>query len=207
MNSQPQQKATQPDKKKYTVLWVMIVLFGLPYLAAYYFYLNRDQIELKTSNYGTIISPVRPLQNIQLTRLDGSTINSADMKGKWILLSIGSSQCDSACQDNLYKIRQLKKAVGPAYKRIQKAFFLTDDKHIEQFKGLLEEYPGMDVIVPSHNNYEDFLSSFSVSGEPIENGIYIIDPLGNYMMAYPSGADARKILKDIERLLKVSKIG
>jgi hypothetical protein len=44
----------------------------------------------------------------------------------------------------------------------------------------------------------------SASGEP---GIYIVDPHGNLMMGYaPTGA-ARGILRDLERLLRLSTIG
>jgi hypothetical protein len=44
----------------------------------------------------------------------------------------------------------------------------------------------------------------SATGEP---GIYIVDPHGNLMMSYaPTGA-ARGILRDLERLLRLSHIG
>jgi hypothetical protein len=33
----------------------------------------------------------------------------------------------------------------------------------------------------------------------------VVDPLGNLMMRYPHGADPRKMLKDVARLLRHSK--
>ena len=37
--------------------------------------------------------------------------------------------------------------------------------------------------------------------------IYLVDPLGNVMMRWPAKPDMRRMLKDLERLLKASQIG
>jgi hypothetical protein len=37
--------------------------------------------------------------------------------------------------------------------------------------------------------------------------IYLMDPLGNLVLRYPRGADPSRMKKDLERLLKVSRIG
>ncbi len=37
--------------------------------------------------------------------------------------------------------------------------------------------------------------------------IYLADPLGNVMMRFPAKAEPRRMLKDLERLLKASQIG
>ncbi|VAW66798.1 hypothetical protein MNBD_GAMMA09-2833 [hydrothermal vent metagenome] len=201
--------AAETKKKSNTVLWVMMVLFVLPYVAAFYFYFNRDQLDLGllTSNYGTIVTPVRQLPEYDFKNIDSAAFKLSSLKGRWILLSIGSSSCQQDCADNLYKIRQIKKAVGQEYKRISKLFFLMDQKNIASFKTRLKDYPDMDVIIPSGEGYEAYLSNFSYKDMNIEDSIFVIDPLGNFMMVYPKGADASKILKDIERLLEVSKIG
>jgi hypothetical protein len=36
--------------------------------------------------------------------------------------------------------------------------------------------------------------------------IYLVDPLGNLMMRYPRDADPRRMVKDLARLLKHSKV-
>jgi hypothetical protein len=38
-------------------------------------------------------------------------------------------------------------------------------------------------------------------------GIYIVDPHGNLLMSYPATGSARGLLKDLERLLRLSSIG
>jgi cytochrome oxidase Cu insertion factor (SCO1/SenC/PrrC family) len=193
-------------------LWIMIFLFALPNVLAIYFYLNRDEINLgETTNYGKLVSPVRQYQDMTFTKLDGSEFKLSSTQGKWVLLSIGSSSCLQNCQENLYKIRQIRKAAPEGYMRVTRVFFLTDQNDIGSFNELLQSYQGMEVVTPPDNlsdkDYQNFLANFSLAGEKVEDGIYIIDPLGNYMMAYPPGADAKGILKDVERLLKISQIG
>ncbi len=202
------QDNTENNKKRSNrTLWIMVLLFGLPYLAAFYFYFNRDVIELPTSNYGTIVNPARPILDVRLKKLDGSSMQTAALKGKWVLMTIASSRCQADCVDNLYKIRQIKKAVGQDFKRIRKVLILQDKVQLAHIEKLLVTYPGMDVFIPGSGNHQKFIDSFAYKDKPLQDSVFIIDPLGNYMMIYEKGADARKMLKDIERLLKVSKIG
>jgi hypothetical protein len=53
---------------------------------------------------------------------------------------------------------------------------------------------------------ESLLAAFppAVDGAP---GIYIVDPHANLMMSYPAAGSARGLLKDLERLLRLSNIG
>ena len=37
--------------------------------------------------------------------------------------------------------------------------------------------------------------------------IYLVDPNGNVMMRFPAASEPRRMLKDLERLLKASQIG
>jgi hypothetical protein len=37
--------------------------------------------------------------------------------------------------------------------------------------------------------------------------IYVVDPLGNLMLRFPRDPDARRMIKDLSRLLKASQVG
>ena len=41
-------------------------------------------------------------------------------------------------------------------------------------------------------------------GQTIEDHLYVVDPLGNWMMRFPAMLDAKKARKDLEHLLKAS---
>ena len=54
-----------------------------------------------------------------------------------------------------------------------------------------------------------WLASFSFADAAArqELGIYLVDPQGYLMMRYPPNVEERGLIADIERLLKISKIG
>ena len=49
--------------------------------------------------------------------------------------------------------------------------------------------------------------SIARPGTTAEEHIYLIDPLGNLMMRFPSNPDPKLMIKDLTRLLKASQIG
>ena len=52
-------------------LWILIAVFAVPYVAAMILYFGDFAfLKGKTSNYGELVSPVRPLGDIFLERLD-----------------------------------------------------------------------------------------------------------------------------------------
>ena len=52
-----------------------------------------------------------------------------------------------------------------------------------------------------------WLAPFSFPDAHPEPGIYLVDPQGYLMMRYPRDAERGGMLNDLERLLKISKIG
>ena len=205
--------ADNQQKRSRATLLAMAFLFALPYAAATYFYMNRDEFEFEQNNFGTIISPLKQVADLKLKNLENMDFRFSSLKGKWVIVSIGSSHCKETCQKNIYHMRQIKKAVGKDRKKIERVFLLSDMSDIDAFKNKITEYHGMHVIQNTGNEYYKLLSSFSFTqkdtheAQSINDGIFFIDPLGNYMMGYPSNADATKILDDLQRLLKVSRAG
>jgi hypothetical protein len=41
-------------------------------------------------------------------------------------------------------------------------------------------------------------------GQQLEDHLYVVDPLGNWMMRFPAQLDAKQARKDLERLLRAS---
>lgn len=209
-----------PAKRNYKVLWIMIFLFALPYVAAMYVYLNRDELEIgKQSNYGNLISPAKKLPAVSMTTINGdaASFDDAEIKGKWLMLTISSASCETACMDNMYKMRQLRKAAAENSLRLQRIFLLSDNQNMETLQNRLQEYGCMKTQIHDTEclkimrydaaTSDTLFAFFKMEGQAVNDGIYIIDPLGQYMMYYPPDADPRKMLKDIERLLKTSQIG
>jgi hypothetical protein len=74
--------------------------------------------------------------------------------------------------------------------------------------GLAEQSGDADLLVLAASGPAGaaLLAAFppAVDGAP---GIYIVDPHANLMMSYPASGSARGLLKDLERLLRLSNIG
>ena len=117
------------------------------------------------------------------------------------MLAVDSGDCDGACREKLFKIRQIRLMQGKDMDRIERVWLVSDGvppdpelSRLHQGARLLDAR-GKDLrqILPAQDRPRDF--------------IYVIDPLGNLMMRYPRDADPNGMKKDFVRLLKVSRVG
>jgi cytochrome oxidase Cu insertion factor (SCO1/SenC/PrrC family) len=195
-------------KSKYAPLWILIAVTFLPVLVAWLYYLFYDQLpHIGTSNNGQLVSPVRPVASFDLVSLDGQSYRAGALQGKWTLLTVGSSACAEQCQKNMYIMRQVRLATDRDRSRIQRLFILDDRRQLDQFLARLAGYEGMAVATGDRRALDDFYAILDTGDGLVMDRIFIIDPLGNYMMEYPVGMDPELILEDLKRLLEVSKIG
>ncbi len=190
-------------------LIALALLFIAPMLAAWWFYSNSgDWQPGHTTNHGTLVIPPRPLHLTQpLFATDGSPFPAEYLRGKWTLIYISGSSCAAPCTDNLYKMRQVRLAQGENMGRVQRLFLFTGSDN--PLPAALDDYPKIDVAILPRQASKIFLSQFTVvNTEPGKaERIYVVDPLGNLMMYYYPDAEPSGILKDLQRLLKVSSIG
>lgn len=204
-NNQIPLKPGNKNGKK--VILLLAVLFSLPYLFAFAYFQYKDAFpQSQTTNHGDLISPVRAITQIPLIGRKGEDIN-AFLKKKWVLLTVAKSSCDEVCQANLYHIRQIHRGMSGDGVRVEKLLVLSDSEDLSGMEGKLKDYPNIRVATGSAESVQAFIQLLKDPNEVVENGIYMIDPLGNYMMSYPAKFDANLIIKDLERLLKVSQVG
>lgn len=164
----------------------------------------------RTTNYGNLLQPARPLVDVELQMLDAPRAHFNDFKGKWSLVYFGPAECLRPCTDNLYKMRQVTAAQGKEAHRVQQLMVVTDTKALDWLRYTLKEYPTTRVAIGPANAVRQLAEQFALpAGSPLENAhrLYIVDPHGNLVMSYPSDADPRGIKKDLTRLLKGSRIG
>jgi cytochrome oxidase Cu insertion factor (SCO1/SenC/PrrC family) len=162
-----------------------------------------------TTNRGMLVHPARPLTLPADMRVADVPANDY-LQGMWTLLYIGDTDCDEACNNNLYKMRQINIAQNENMKRVQRLYLARGEELSGALDELLgKEYPKMAVVLLSASQAEQVAPDFLIDGVPMEGAerVYIIDPLGNLMMYYPADADPGGMLKDLKKLLKYSKIG
>jgi cytochrome oxidase Cu insertion factor (SCO1/SenC/PrrC family) len=178
---------------------ILALVCAAPVVASYVsYYLLKPQGRV---NYGTLLEPVRPLPPATLRHLDGRPFPFADLKGKWVLLTIDHGACDEPCVTKLYKMRQVRATQGKDADRIERAWLIDDEAPLET--QVIRAYDGMHMMRAAGS---PFLAAFPALGDPRDH-IYLIDPLGNLVLRYPKNADPEKMKKDLERLLRYSGIG
>jgi cytochrome oxidase Cu insertion factor (SCO1/SenC/PrrC family) len=193
-----QQTDPQPRASRWPLFWVAVAAFA-PFVLAYLtFYLWAPEARM---NYGELIEPARPLPDAPLTLADGQPFRFGALRGKWVLMLTAPGTCDESCQRALYHMRQVRRAQGKNMDRIERVWLITDDAALDP--ALVRALEGMRFVR---------VAGSTVLREPALAGdrpghIYLVDPLGNLMLRFPHDADPSRILRDVSRLLRVSRIG
>jgi hypothetical protein len=178
-------------KKRLTLVAVMSV-FIIPLMLAGTLYANLDWRPTGTTNSGQIIA--KPLSEAV-----GSVVTAS---GKWTLLMPLPERCDLNCQADLFKLRQVREALGKYIERIDYAVLEPGSGKSTLSSELLAEHGQMAIY--SSQSLSDEINS---SGFADRGDVLLIDPLGNVVMRYKEGFVARGLYKDLKRVLKLSSIG
>jgi len=185
-------------KRSNATLWLIIALAAAPVAASYLIYYFWPPT--RTVNYGELIEP-RPLPDPQLALADGTAFRLSRLRGRWVLVSIDSGRCDERCDRKLLYMRQLRLTQGKEMERVERAWLVSDDAVPRP--DAVAPYPGTWVVRAAGTGLlEQFPARGAASGH-----IYVIDPLGNLMMRFPRDPEPGRMIKDLSRLLKASRIG
>ena len=192
-------------------LVVLGLLFMAPTFVAWVMHNSGEQgwRPEGTTNQGNLVHPARPLTLPADMRHGDIPLNDF-LQGKWTLLYIGDADCDAVCQENLYKLRQIRIAQNENMRRVQTLFLVAADSLPAELNAFIgEQHRETAVVSLSAAQAEQIAADFLIEdGSMLEaERTYFIDPLGNLMMYYPPDADARGMLLDLKKLLKFSKIG
>lgn len=200
-------------KRTATGRWKMILVLlicAAPVIASYFtYYVVRPE---GRRNFGELIDPQRPLPDISARTLEGKPVNLRALKGQWLLVSVGSGACNEACAHNLYLQRQLHTSLGKDKDRVERVWLIADEKSPDK---TADEKPVdaalraaiTDAVILRLGAAQ--LSSWltAADGQRLADHLYLVDPMGNWMMRFPAKLDlaaAAKAKKDIERLMRAS---
>ena len=184
--------------------WKMIIVAlvcAAPVLASYFtYYVIRPE---GRRNHGVLIDPQRALPDIATTTLDGRPGTLRDLKDQWLLVSVAGGACNAACQNHLYLQRQMREGLGKDKERVDWVWLIPDDAPVaESMRPALAQATVLRVPAPA---LAQWLAP--EPGRALADHLYLVDPLGNWMMRFPAPMDAggaAKAKKDLERLLRAS---
>lgn len=152
-------------------------------------------------NYGELVEGVIAPAGVLTPAGGGKPFDFAQVRGRWVFLTIDSGACDDYCQKKLWKMRQVRMTQGKHLERIERVWLLSDTQSVAP--KLLQEYAGTHIA-----GAQDSATLTALPfRDALRDHIYLVDPLGNVVLRYPKDADPSRMKKDLERLLKVSRIG
>ena len=155
------------------------------------------------SNYGELIGPTRSLPALNLKSLDNKPVLAKSLRGQWLMLVVGPSQCAEACEKRLFMQRQLREMLGRERDRVDKLWLVTDSGALAPaLQAALAAAPPTAVLRADAAELAAWLAP--APGHALEDHLYLVDPMGEWMLRMPPDADPAKAKRDLERLLRAA---
>lgn len=185
---------------RWKMLSVLLVC-AAPVIASYLtYYVIRPEGH---RNFGELIQPQRPMPALATVALDGQQGVLTALKKQWLLVSVAPGDCDSACQNHLYLQRQMRESLGKEKERLDWVWLIPDGAAPPA--ALLPGLKQATVLHVDGAALAEWLQP--TAGHTLAEHLYVIDPMGNWMMRFAPGMDASaaaKAKKDLDRLLRAS---
>lgn len=175
-------------KKNKLILFLVTLVFILPWIFAGYIYKHADRFNLHPHSHGELINP--PLQ-----------LETDNHLNKWQMIYIAD--------DNLFasldQLSRIYLALGKDQERLVLEVLFINSPTTEILAKIKQQFPNIIVrnnLKISNQNLDKKLDKI------LDNQVLIVDPHQNCMISYASvSADPKGILLDLKRLLKLSNIG
>ena len=195
----PQERRTRVGRLK---MLLVLAVCAAPVVASYFtYFVIRPE---GRTNYSELISPMRALpQRLPLLDLQGRAVPAAGLKGQWLLVVVAAGGCDAKCEGLLYLQRQLRETLGRDKDRVDKIWFVTDNTlpRPEVLRAIEIGDPASVLRVPRAALAEWLAPA---PGQALEAHLYIVDPMGQWMMRAPPEPEPARLRRDVERLLRAS---
>jgi len=185
---------------RWKMLLVLLVC-AAPVVASYFtYYVLRPE---GRRNFGELINPQKPLPDLVATALDGRQVNLQTLKDQWLLISVAGAACDAACARQLYLQRQLREGLGKDKDRLDWVWLIDDAAPLAP-----EIMPALKTATVLRVSAQDLQAWLApVNGATLQDHLFLVDPLGNWMLRFPaqlSAEQAPKAKRDLERLLRAA---
>jgi hypothetical protein len=182
-------------------MFVVMLICAAPVIASYFtYYVLRPE---GRRNFGELIDPQPSIPAVIGTALDGKPAPLAGLKGQWLLVSVGGGACSALCENHLYLQRQLRESLGKDKDRLDWVWLVDDAAPVRaQLQPALAQAT---VLRVPREHLAQWLKP--APGAALDEHLYVVDPLGHWMMRFPARLDregAAKAKRDLERLMRAS---
>lgn len=184
----------------------LAALFFVPLALSFLLYYGTSWRPSGGTQHGELIRPPRALPAITLLPVDGGPARPDGLRGAWHLVYLGPADCNQPCRDSLVLTRQVRLALDKDMTRVRRVYLYPGEANPAAM--LAADHPDLMVASLATEEATRLAADFrSGRAGPEAGEWFLVDPLGNLMMAYPADVAPKGLLKDLERLLKLSHIG
>lgn len=181
---------------------LVLAVCAAPVIASYvtYFIIRPEG----RTNYSELITPSRAMpDDLKLRTLGGEPVAAGALRDQWLMVVVADAACDATCEKYLYLQRQIRESLGREKERVDKVWLVTDERtpRPEVMQAISIGTPAAVLRVQ-----RDALAAWlaPAPGQALSQHIYLVDPMGQWMMRVPPDPDAAKLKRDIEKLLRAS---
>jgi len=189
----------------------IMALFLLPPVLAWIAWYYLDTYGVSTSsNAGTLIQPARPLSYVGLmAENQHQSFDFSVLQGRWYYVLYAGAGCRAACQEQLYVTRQIRIGVNKDIPRVKRLLITKRPLSTTLHTQLTEQHPDLFIARQAvDDTAEAWLKPFQGANFDASGDYYfLVDPIGNVMMFYDAQVPPKGILRDLQKLLKVSQVG
>lgn len=198
----------------------LVLLFAGPLAAAFlgYYGAALDFSRRGQSNNAPLISPPAALKPYRNITLSGAPASRDTLGRKWTIVHVIAGRCGAPCKQALYQTRQTRLAAGKDLKRIQRYIVVRDWDAAGPAPGpgtlvgqIRLNHPDAALLKPAppgaDTGLETQVTARLEALDAAAHDAVLVDPLGNMMMLVPLDLEPRLLLKDLKKLLKLSRIG
>jgi len=182
-------------------MFVVMLICAAPVIASYFtYYVVRPEAR---RSYGELIEPQRDMPALTASTPDGKPLPLQESLGQWLLVSVAGGACPAACESRLYLQRQLRESLGRDKDRIDWVWLVDDQAPVRE--ALRPALGQATVLRVPREELAQWLQP--ADGQALEDHLYVVDPMGHWMMRFPAGLDragAAKAKRDLERLMRAS---
>ncbi len=181
---------------------LVLLICAAPVVASYLtYYVIRPE---GRSNYGSLIAPSRAVPALlKLQRLDGTAVDPRSLRGQWLLLAVGPATCPGDCEQRLYLQRQLREMLGRERERLDKIWLITDNTALPPtLQQAVQAGPALTALRADRAAVALWLAP--APGQALEDHLYLVDPMGEWMMRFPVRPDPARVKRDLDRVLRSS---
>ncbi len=200
--AEPAQAEGQRTRIGRLKMLLVLLACAAPVIASYFtYFVIRPE---GRTNYGELIAPTRELPAaMPLTTLDGASVAPASLRGQWLLVVVMTSACDAACEKRLLVQRQLREMLGRERDRLDKVVLVADGGVLKpELRAALEAAPTATVLRAPREALAQWLAP--AAGRALEEHLYVVDPMGQWMMRMPPDAEPQRVMRDLNKLLRAS---